>query len=139
MADLLEADPTRAGKPGARYDVFLSHNGRDKQMVERIAEKLKRAGLEPWLDKWCLTPGGRWQEELAAGLAASSACALFIGPSDLGDWEREELGLARSQAAHDPEFRLFPVLLPGLPDPFRTSALPPFLATRTWVDLRGGY
>ncbi|MBI2487804.1 MAG: toll/interleukin-1 receptor domain-containing protein [Deltaproteobacteria bacterium] len=34
------------------FDVFLSHNSKEKPAVERIAEKLKQAGLEPWLDKW---------------------------------------------------------------------------------------
>jgi Novel STAND NTPase 1/TIR domain len=139
------ADPPLAGSTAllpmclSRFDVFLSHNGRDKHVVERIAEKLKRAGIEPWLDKWHLTPGGRWQEELAAGLGASSACAVFIGEADLGNWEREELAVAQNRAAVDRGFRLFPVLLEGLPDPFHPSDLPPFLSTRTWVDLRGGY
>lgn len=116
----------------------MSHNGRDKPIVERAAERLKRAGLEPWLDKWALTPGGRWQEELAAGIRASSACAYFVGPNGEGDWEREELGMALSRAAKDRTFRLFPVLLPGVAEPFERTTLPPFLATRTWVDLRGG-
>jgi hypothetical protein len=47
-----------------KFDVFLSHNSLEKPAVERIAEKLKRAELEPWLDKWCLTAGGNWQDEL---------------------------------------------------------------------------
>jgi WD40 repeat protein len=126
------------GRRTKRYDLFLSHNSRDKPVVERIAEKLARAGLGPWLDKWCLTPGGRWQEELAEGLAASSACAVFIGPADVGAWEREELAVALDRAVKDPFFRLFLVLLPGLPEPFDPSTLSPFLSTRTWVDFRRG-
>jgi hypothetical protein len=120
------------------YEVFLSHNSRDKPTVERIAEKLTRAGLEPWLDKWSLAPGGRWQEELAQGLASSSACAVFIGPADAGAWEREELAVALDRAAKDSSFRLFLVLLPGVPEPFDASVLSPFLSTRTWVDFRRG-
>ncbi len=120
------------------FAVFLSHNSRDKPAVEWLAEKLKRAGVEPWLDKWCLTPGGNWQDELAAGLRGSSACAVFVGSNGLGDWVREELGVALDRAAKDRAFRLFLVLLPGLPEPFDSSTLPPFLSTRTWVDLRSG-
>ena len=127
-----------ASPPAPTFDVFLSHNGRDKPTVERVAERLKRAGLEPWLDSWVLSPGGRWQEELAAGIRASSACAYFVGPNGEGDWEREELAVALSRAATDRPFRLFPVLLPGVADPFDRTTLPPFLATRTWVDLRRG-
>ncbi len=47
------------------YDVFLSHNGAyDSTVLERIADRLKRYGLEPWLNAWALTPGGAWQREL---------------------------------------------------------------------------
>lgn len=121
-----------------QYDVFLSHNGKEKPAVERLAEKLRRAGLEPWLDKWCLTPGGDWQNELAAGLKASSACAVFIGPHGIGNWEDLEYKLATDRMAKDRRFRLFLVLLPGLAEPFDAAALPPFLSLRTWVDLRRG-
>jgi WD40 repeat protein/energy-coupling factor transporter ATP-binding protein EcfA2 len=121
-----------------RFDVFLSHNSREKPVVERIAEKLKREGFEPWLDKWSLTPGGDWQDELAGGLRASTACAVFVGPSGIGSWEDLEYKLATDRMAKDRAFRVFLVLLPGLPEPFDASALPPFLSTRTWIDLRKG-
>jgi len=116
----------------------LAHNSRDKPAVERLAVKLTRDGLAPWLDKWHLTPGGRWQEELAAGIRACASCAVFVGPHGIGDWGHEELGMALDRAAKDRGFRLFLVLLPGLREPFDPSALPPFLSTRTWVDLRSG-
>jgi hypothetical protein len=121
-----------------QFDVFLSHNSRDKPVVERLAEKLHRAGLAPWLDKWNLTPGGRWQEEIVDGLLASSACAVFVGPHGIGDWVREELAVALDRAAKDRAFRVFLVLLPGAPEPFDATTLPPFLSTHTWVDLRRG-
>jgi WD40 repeat protein len=121
-----------------RFAVFLSHNSREKPTVERIAEKLKRAELEPWLDKWCLTQGGDWQDELAQGLRASNACAVFVGPHGVGSWEDLEYKLAVDRMAKDRAFRVFLVLLPGLPEPFDTSQLPPFLSTRTWVDMRKG-
>ncbi|MGB7925125.1 MAG: TIR domain-containing protein [Pyrinomonadaceae bacterium] len=124
--------------PVGLFAVFLSHNSREKPAVERIAEKLKRAELEPWLDKWCLTPAGDWQDELAQGLRASSACAVFVGPHGIGSWEDLEYKLAVDRMAKDRSFRVFLVLLPGLPEPFDTSQLPPFLSTRTWVDLRKG-
>ena len=104
------------GQGGERFDVFLSHNSRDKAIVERIAERLKRAGIEPWLDVWYLAGGGKWQEELAAALDASSSCAFFLGPNDVGAWAHEELSVARDRSAKDPSFRLIPVLLDGLPE-----------------------
>ncbi len=130
--------PTSVQTPIHSFSVFLSHNSREKPVVERIAAKLKREGLEPWLDKWCLTPAGDWQDELAVGLRASATCAVFVGPSGLGSWEDLEYKLATDRMAKDRAFRVFLVLLPGLPEPFDTSQLPPFLNIRTWVDLRKG-
>jgi len=87
--DALGSEKSRDGVTATveicRFHVFLSHNSRDKLAVERLAERLKRAGLEPWLDSWCLTPGGAWQDELADGIAASSAFACFAGPAGDGD------------------------------------------------------
>lgn len=134
-------EPDTAPGPAAqaqRFDVFLSHNSVDKPAVEPLARRLRSAGLEPWLDVWQLTPGGNWQEELGVGLRRSAACAVFVGAAGLGDWAREELQVALDRAAKDRSFRVFLVLLPGIAEPFDPSALPPFLATRTWVDLRSG-
>jgi WD40 repeat protein/energy-coupling factor transporter ATP-binding protein EcfA2 len=130
--------PPAAETPSDSFDVFLSHNSREKPAVTRIAEKLKRNGLEPWLDKWCLTSGGDWQNELAGGLRSSAACAVFVGPAGIGNWEDLEYKLATDRMAKDRAFRLFLVLLPGLPEPFDASTLPPFLSIRTWVDMRPG-
>lgn len=124
--------------PSRGFDVFLSHNSREKAIIEGIAYRLRDKGIEPWLDKWYLVPGARWQGGLAEGLNLSASCAVFIGANNLGNWEWEELELAQDRAAKDKNFRLIPVLLPGLPEPFDPSILPPFLSTRMWVDFRRG-
>jgi tetratricopeptide (TPR) repeat protein len=137
-----EADPWSAARPlatpSAHFDVFLSHHSADKPVVEAIARALQDKGLVPWLDAWELTPGGDWQAELAAGLRASRACAVFVGPHGAGAWSGMEARLALDLAAKDPAFHVFPVLLPGVAEPFDPATLPPFLAAYSWVDLRGG-
>src|SRR5262245_20716471 len=123
-----------------QFAVFLSYNRRDEAAVHRIAARLRRARLEPWLDAWCIVGGQPFQDQLAAGVLTSSAFAFFVGPNGDGDWAREELGLAQDRAAKARgSFPLIPVLLPGLPEPFDASTLPPFLRMRSWVDLRAGY
>ncbi|HUQ32201.1 MAG TPA: TIR domain-containing protein [Pyrinomonadaceae bacterium] len=124
--------------PPDRFDVFLSYNSLERSAVKRIAEKLKREQLEPWFDRWNLVSGGDWQNGIPEGLRASAACAVFVGPSGIGNWEGLEYKLATDRMAKDREFRLFLVLLPGLPEAFDANALPPFLSIRTWVDLRPG-
>src|SRR6266498_3213704 len=134
---------TRASKSGVSesghgFDVFLSYNGRDRAAATAIAEKLKREDLRPWIDVWESTPGVLFHTELLAGLDASSACAVLVGPDQLGDWGREELGVALNRAAKEPSFHLFAVLLPGLTPEFDPAELPAFLATRGCIDLRSG-
>jgi formylglycine-generating enzyme required for sulfatase activity/energy-coupling factor transporter ATP-binding protein EcfA2 len=119
------------------FDVFLSYNRRDEDVVGKIAVGLRDRGVWPWLDRWNLTPGGAWQDELSAALECSRSCAVLLGPHDVGGWGRIELAVSLDLMSRDPAFRVFAVLLPGL-DPFDPNTLPLLLRTRTWVDLRAG-
>jgi TIR domain len=46
------------------FDVFLSHNSKDKPAVRQLGAALKRRGMTVWLDEWELPPGQPWQEKL---------------------------------------------------------------------------
>ena len=50
LKPMAETKMSAAGPVSQRFDVFLSYNSRDRASVERIAQRLKRAGLEPWVD-----------------------------------------------------------------------------------------
>ena len=65
---------------GQQYDVFLSHNSKDKPRVETLAQRLTERGLTLFLDRWCLISGDPWQEALEEALQASASFAVFIGP-----------------------------------------------------------
>ena len=39
------------------YDVFLSHNVKDKPRVRQLAERLTQAGRRVWFDEWIIKPG----------------------------------------------------------------------------------
>src|SRR5919202_121755 len=58
--------------------------------------------------------------------------------SNGGGAGRGALGLALRRAQQHRAFRLLPVLLPGVPEPFDATTLPPLLGTQPWVDLRAG-
>ncbi len=61
----------------APFDVFLSHNSKDKPAVETLARRLEdEAGLKPWLDKWNLVPGDPWQEAIEKALDQSRVVSL---------------------------------------------------------------
>src|SRR5947208_1291089 len=119
----------------SRYDVFLSHASADKPAVEHLAHKLQEAGLEPFLDIWCLVGGKPWQTALEEGLNQSGCCAVFFGPvSKGGAWRNQETQLALARAAQDASFLVIPVLLPGA----KQRDVAGFLSLRTWVDFRRG-
>jgi WD40 repeat protein len=128
-------------RPGEKrpYDVFVSYNRAETPAVERIARRLHTEGLEVFFDRWAVTAGRAWQEEILNAMSGAHACAVFIGREGLGGWAREELAVAQSRAAKDPRFRVFMVLLPGAPSPLDPRLA--FLSTRSWVDLRpdGGH
>lgn len=120
-----------------RFDVFLSHSNSDRIAVEEIGQKLVDAGILPFFATWQLVPGEAWQEALEEALEASRACAVFLGPGDMGAWQHEEMRTALEIRVNDKAFRVIPVLLPGAIEP-RKEKLPPFLRRFTWVDFREG-
>src|SRR5262245_106345 len=73
-----------------QYDVFLSHNSKDKPMVRELKRRLSGRGLTVWLDEDELRPGMPWQQLLEAGIRASKSVAVLVGKDGLGPWEDEE-------------------------------------------------
>ncbi len=118
----------------SEFDVFLSHNSRDKPQVKEIALALREQGLEPWLDVWELTPGRDWQFELEEILRTVRSSAVFVGSEGLGPWEIPEMRACLSECVRR-GLPVIPVLLPGTP---KQPELPLFLTQFTWVDLRLG-
>jgi len=124
--------PTKDNK----YAVFLSYNGEDRELVQKIAVYLAdEAKLDPWFDQWSLIPGEPWVQNLERGLEASSCCAVFIGKSGQGPWQQPEVETALRQQIRDKAFRVIPILLPSAP---QKPKLPSFVSGNTWVDFRGG-
>ncbi len=104
------------------YDVFLSHNAKDKPRVRRLAERLKQAGLRVWFDEWNVGPGDIIALKVDDGLERSRALLLCVSPNALASgW----VALERSTAIHrDPANagrRFIPLLLADcdMPDTLR--------------------
>jgi hypothetical protein len=116
------------------FDVFLSHNTKDKRRVRALCRKLRHCGLRVWLDEEQLRPGIPWQQLLEEGVKGSSSIAVLVGNDGLGPWENEEMQAALSLAVKDKR-PVIPILLPGAPI---QPELPMFLGNRIWIDLREG-
>jgi hypothetical protein len=116
------------------YDVFLSHNSKDKPTVRILARALEERGLRVWLDEEQLPPGRAWQSEIENIIQTTHSAAVLVGKDGLGPWEIPEMNACLSQFVKR-NMPVIPVLLPDAP---LRPELPLFLQELTWVDLRSG-
>jgi len=122
-----------------KFDVFLSHNSKDKDSVKSLGTALKKRGLTVWLDEWELRPGLTWQNALEEIVGECKAATVCFGPSGIGPWEEPEMQALLVRFVDEKRdgniLPIIPVLLPGAPADVK---LPTFLKAFTWVDLRKG-
>ena len=122
--------------PPRAFSVFLSYNSEDAELVAKIAEYLEdQANLKPWIDRWQMIPGNSSLEQLQQGLTDSQSCAVFVGASGEGIWQKKEVEVLLRRQIQEQGFRVIPVLLPGAPEGIE---LPGFLANNVWINLRQG-
>ena len=114
------------------FDIFLSHNSRDKSIVLILAELLKNKGLRPWIDDEQILPGDSFQKVLNLALQQRKPIAICLGSSGLGPWQDGEMEVAIDQSFRD-KVRVIPILLPGLED-FPQDLL--FLKSKSGLQFR---
>ncbi|MES9943630.1 MAG: SUMF1/EgtB/PvdO family nonheme iron enzyme [Candidatus Thiodiazotropha sp.] len=116
--------------------IFLSYSSPDQDQVEQIARRLDREGYKVWYDNASLVPGESWSDALDQGLRGSSHCLVFVGSDRLNPWQHEEVRTTINRAVRErSEFRLIPVLLPGVKQPDE-SVLPEGIMNRQWVRFK---
>jgi hypothetical protein len=116
------------------FDIFLCHNSRDKERVDKLRAKLRVEGIGTWMDRWEIKPGDLWIKELEEVLPKVRVAAVCIGSNDIGPWEAMEVYCLFDLHARG-QTRLIPVILDGVDGEPR---IPGFLKQFQWVDLRKG-
>jgi len=127
-----ESSKKRNDSVGGR--LFLSHASEDAETIKELANQLRTAGVDVWLDLDEIKPGDNWMECLESGLRECDSFAVYVGRLGIARWINREVRVALDRNAKDPEFRVIPILGPGA-DP---EALPTFLIQHQWLDLRDG-
>ena len=111
--------------------IFLSYSWADRERVIPIYERLKRAGLDVWIDRDQLRGGDDWEERIRSEMLKSRRIVVFLSHSlNDGGFLLAELGLARA-IANDRAKRgqfLIPVRLENCP-------IPPILSQWNALDL----
>lgn len=96
------------------YDIFISHNSRDKEVIVPILERLNdEYDIRTWLDKWDLFAASDWASAIEEALQSCASCAVFLGSHGWGQHHLAEARQALSRKERHPNFKVIPILLPG--------------------------
>lgn len=112
------------------WDVFISYAQVDREPVHALAINLHELGLRVFLDAWELGPSDVVVHRLDAGLVGSRAGILVVSAASVQrPWVQQEYAVLLTRSVELGQ-RLIPVVIAD-------AVLPPMLASRLWVDLRG--
>jgi tetratricopeptide (TPR) repeat protein len=110
-------------------DVFISYAHADSDWVRVLAENLNQAGLQVFYDEWDIAPGDVLVHKLDEGIRSSRNGILIVSPASLSrPYVQEEYAAMMTRAIAGKQ-RLIPALL-------KDAEMPPFMASRVYVDFR---
>jgi hypothetical protein len=108
---------------GVRYDLFLAHSPGGTPSAEALYSLLQ-GQIRVFLAERSMSPGDRWDQQIAAAQRASRATALLIAQDADDSWylgDEIVTAIALHRAAPDAH-RIIPVLLaPGMSVPYGLS------------------
>ncbi len=94
--------------------VFVSHRGVDAVPAERLANDLKAAGQEVWLDGWEIAVGDSIVEKMNAGLTAADYVVLCLSTAGVeAPWMLREWAPTVARWLNGHSVRVLPAVLTG--------------------------
>lgn len=112
--------------------IFLSHKGKDKQLVRDFKKTLEAIGYEPWLDEDAMPAGTSLERGILQGMKDSSAVVFFITSSfkDEGFLESEiNYAIAEKRSKKD-KFSI--IILQFVDDSGEKGLIPELLKPYVW-------
>jgi hypothetical protein len=97
-----------------RTQVFISHRGSDALLAERLANEIRNAGYDVWLDKWEINIGDSIIKQINTGLQNEKYLILCYSASDvLSPWISREWMSALALQLNGYNVKILPVRLSG--------------------------
>ena len=119
--------------PIVRAKCFISHNHRDNDVAERIAEELVKAGAEVWVDDWEMHPGDSLIAKISDAIVDSYYLVVLLSRDSVqSSWVNKELEIALTRQISDKSIKVVPCLI-------EDCAIPPFLQPIFYADFRGDF
>lgn len=77
------------------HRVFISHSGKDAELVRDIVRRLRSAGFEPDSASDVVSAGSDWKTAIRRGISEADAVLFLLTPESLAsEWTITELGIA---------------------------------------------
>jgi len=114
-----------------RSQVFICHSSKDKEDVVRIAGALESDTITVWYDDWSIEFGDTIAANIDQGISTSDYVAVVLTPNSVESrWVEREWSAAYYEEQKWGAVKVLPLLL-------RDCDVPPLLADKKYVDLRG--
>jgi dipeptidyl aminopeptidase/acylaminoacyl peptidase len=111
--------------------VFLCHAHTDRETVRALYARLRREGVDVWLDKEKLLPGADWEYEIRQAVRESDIVVVCLSKQFSQDgFRQKEVRIALDTAMEKPEGEIF--IIPARLEECETL---PSLRRWQWVDL----
>lgn len=111
-------------KPG----IFISHNHKDKPFVRRVADDLRRAGAQVWIDEAEIQLGDSLIEKIRSGIDGMDYLAAVLSPDSVkSNWVRKEIKIAHEQEIEGKRVKVLPLI-------YKSCKLPKFLEGKRHAD-----
>lgn len=93
--------------------IFISYSRRDTEVVDRIVEQMRGAGLDVWIDREAIQAGNTWRVQIVRAIDTCLAFVLMLSPnSAASDNVRREIDLAQDAEGAFLPLMLEPVKIP---------------------------
>jgi hypothetical protein len=111
-------------------NIFISHRGIDSVLAERLANNLRNAGHDVWLDVWKIEVGTSIVDRINSGLRDASHLILCYSSEGVeAPWISREWQSTLARLLNGHAVKILPVLLTG-------HQAPAMLADIAYIDLR---
>lgn len=116
-------------------NVFISHRRSDDQQAQRLADAIRAAGHQVWLDLWEINLGDSIVERMNQGLAGAAYVVVCYSPAGVtSPWMGREWMSALARQLDGRGVKLLPVLLTGGGPPEILADIKYADLTKDWDD-----